>query len=95
MPNRNGTGPLGAGPLTGRGMGPCGGYGRASYGRGLGMGFGGGRGFGFGRGRGWFPFANTNGAISADDEKQALNSQISLLTEEIDAIKKRIEELNS
>ncbi len=87
MPNRNGTGPLGAGPLTGRGMGPCGGYGRASY--------GGGRGFGFGRGRGWFPFANTNGAISADDEKQALNSQISLLTEEIDAIKKRIEELNS
>ncbi len=24
MPNRNGTGPQGAGPLTGRGLGPCG-----------------------------------------------------------------------
>lgn len=58
MPRRNGTGPDGAGPLTGRGMGPCkkdskktdqtstgGGF----FGRGRGAGQG--RGF-FGRGRG-------------------------------------------
>ena len=32
MPNRDGTGPLGRGPLTGRGFGPCG--------RGLRRGFG-------------------------------------------------------
>jgi len=24
MPNRDGTGPLGKGPMTGRGLGPCG-----------------------------------------------------------------------
>ena len=37
MPNQDRTGPLGQGPLTGRGLGPCG--------RGLRRGFG--RGFGF------------------------------------------------
>ena len=52
MPGFNGTGPQGAGPMTGRGMGPCG-NGRAAgpgAGRGLGRGFG--RGLGFGRGFG-------------------------------------------
>ena len=43
MPNRNGTGPEGRGPRTGRGLGPCGdstprGGGRGlGYGRGLGL----------------------------------------------------------
>ena len=38
MPGFNGTGPLGNGPMTGRGLGPCG-QGRASgYGRGMGFG---------------------------------------------------------
>ena len=41
MPGRDGTGPLGLGPRTGRGMGPCG--------RGLGRGFRGGFGRGYGR----------------------------------------------
>ena len=35
MPMRDGTGPTGRGPMTGRGMGPCG----AGYGRGYGRGF--------------------------------------------------------
>ena len=51
MPNRNGTGPAGQGPRTGRGAGNCtgqGGTGRFG-GRGLGRG---GRGRGFGRGLG-------------------------------------------
>ncbi len=39
MPNQDRTGPLGQGPLTGRGLGPCG--------RGLARGKGFGRGFGF------------------------------------------------
>lgn len=34
MPRRNGTGPMGYGPMTGRGMGYC----RGGYGRGLGWG---------------------------------------------------------
>lgn len=63
MPARNGTGPEGRGPLTGRGLGPCG-YNRGVDGAagyyapfgGRGAGFGAGAGFGrFGRGRGRGP----------------------------------------
>jgi hypothetical protein len=67
MPARNGTGPLGMGPMTGRGMGPCG-LGAGFAGRPWGYGYGYGYGYpaygrpfggmpwgGFGRGRGrWF-----------------------------------------
>ena len=66
MPGRNGTGPQGMGPKTGRGMGNCSGNPQpyTGYGYGYGGGFGGGygrgmrcgRGFGFGgrfRGRGF------------------------------------------
>jgi hypothetical protein len=42
MPNRDKTGPLGQGPVTGRGLGPCG--------QGKGLGFGRGMGRKFGRG---------------------------------------------
>lgn len=38
MPNRNGTGPQGMGPVSGRGMGCCGGGRGAGNGRGLGLG---------------------------------------------------------
>ena len=61
MPYFNGTGPQGAGPMTGRELGPCGGG--YSCGRGYGFGRGGGRGFGrgfFGFGRGWsWPWSNS------------------------------------
>ena len=53
MPGGDRTGPLGAGPLTGRGAGYCAGFGVPGYANpipGRGMGFG--RGGGFGRGRG-------------------------------------------
>nr|MBN2277392.1 DUF5320 domain-containing protein [candidate division Zixibacteria bacterium] len=61
MPGGDRTGPMGQGPMTGRGAGFCAGYGRPGYmnrflgggfGSGRGMGRGGGRGFG-GGGRGW------------------------------------------
>ena len=56
MPAGDGTGPMGMGPMTGRGAGYCGGYGMPGYanpgpGRGLGIGWG--WGGGWGRGRGW------------------------------------------
>jgi hypothetical protein len=56
MPAGDGTGPMGMGPMTGRGAGYCGGYGMPGYanpgpGRGLGVGWG--WGGGWGRGRGW------------------------------------------
>jgi hypothetical protein len=59
MPAGDGTGPMGMGPMTGRGAGFCAGYGVPGYmnpvpGRGFGTGFGRGRGFwGRGGGRGW------------------------------------------
>lgn len=56
MPGRNRTGPMGMGPMTGRGAGPCAGY--AAEGRpyprrgwGCGMGYAWGRGFGGAGGR--------------------------------------------
>lgn len=61
MPRGDRTGPMGAGPRTGRAAGYCSGsdvpgYANPTFGRGFGMGFrrggGGGRGFG-GGGRGW------------------------------------------
>ena len=50
MPGRDGRGPQGEGPLSGRGLGPCGrGLARGKgFGRGLGRGLGLGRGFAFG-----------------------------------------------
>ncbi len=39
MPARDGTGPYGLGPLTGRGLGPCGRGLRRGYGFGYGYGF--------------------------------------------------------
>jgi hypothetical protein len=66
MPGGDRTGPLGYGPMTGRGMGFCSGSPSPGYmfggpglglgrgfGRGLWFGRGFGRGMGFGRGRGW------------------------------------------
>ncbi len=61
MPGRDGSGPLGAGPRTGRGLGVCQGYpGRGGRrGCGLGRGFGFGRGISFGAGRGVQPAGRT------------------------------------
>ena len=58
MPGGDGTGPAGAGPMTGRAAGFCAGYPLPGYanpvgGRGYGMGWGRGGGFGRGRGFGW------------------------------------------
>ena len=57
MPGGDRTGPMGAGPMTGRGAGFCAGYDMPGYanpafGRGAGWGGGWGRGFGRGYGRG-------------------------------------------
>jgi len=63
MPGGDRTGPMGMGPMTGRGAGFCAGFGAPGYanpvfgyGRGVGRGMGRGRRFGRGRGlgRGWW-----------------------------------------
>lgn len=111
MPAGNGTGPMGMGPMTGRGAGYCAGYGMPGYMNpafGGGMGFG--RGFGRGRGRGWRNMFYATGlpgyarfgagafAPTAPDpalEKQALKNQAEALRSEMEAIRKRLEELES
>ncbi len=54
MPWGDGTGPMGVGPRTGRGLGFCSGFKRSGYVRGGGLGLGRGRHLGLGRGWRWF-----------------------------------------
>ncbi len=91
MPFGDGTGPLGQGPMTGRGLGYCGGYGAPGRFRGYGRGFGMGRGFGRGMGRGfgfrWFD------APMSYNEKTALLNRVKFLEEELKYAKDRLKEI--
>lgn len=88
MPRRNGTGPMGAGSMTGRGLGLCTGANAVKYGAGLGMGLG--LGFacrrGFGRG---FAFNQT----SSKTQKELLNEQKTMLQDRLEVIDKQLENL--
>ncbi len=93
MPRRDGTGPMGAGSMTGRGLGLCTGASVVKYGAGLGMmGLGLGlarrRGFGRGFGRG-FAFNQT----SSKTQKELLNEQKTMLQDRLEAIDKQLESL--
>ena len=89
MPALDGTGPAGAGPMTGRGMGPCGrGYG---YGKGHGRGFG--QGIGFGRRfMGWFGWGNnypqSSYQIDPKEEKAMLKDEIKAMQERLKELEK-------
>ncbi|NMC51591.1 DUF5320 domain-containing protein [Candidatus Kuenenbacteria bacterium] len=75
MPRLNKTGPMGQGPLTGRGMGLCGG------GMGRGWGFGGG--YGYGR-----RFISPKNELAAlEDEKNLLEEELAAVQEEITVLK--------
>lgn len=102
MPGRDGTGPLGRGALTGRGLGDCEGS-RAGYaGRAFGFGRGRGmRGCGFGRGMGgWTGPGRGYGlrAWYADESgvsgKEALNEQKNALERQLEAIQARLDGLS-
>ncbi len=87
MPRRDGTGPMGAGSMTGRGLGLCTGANTVKYGAGLGMGLGLGlacrRGFGRGFGRGFA--VNQN---SSRTQKELLQEQKNVLKSRLDVIDK-------
>ena len=82
MPRQDKTGPAGAGPLTGRGMGVCG-TGRGDY-----MG----RGRGFGRFCGCSPYQRV---VGKEEESKILNEESEILEEELKAVKERIDELKN
>lgn len=93
MPAGNGTGPMGAGPMTGRGMGYCAGNNAPGYamgGGGFGRGLGRGMGFGF-RNRfsgGWgnAPQAPAPQPMSKEDQLAALKAQQAGIQQQIDAL---------
>ena len=100
MPGGDRTGPLGAGPRTGHGMGYCGGYNQPGF-TNPAPGFRGGFGFGSaGMGRGWrhhFYATGVPGWVSPTPEQEIanLNTWADQLKTQLDAIQKRIEELTS
>jgi len=103
MPGGDRTGPMGAGPRTGRAAGYCSGadvpgYANPVGGLGLGRGFrGGGRGWRHmyyatgisGRARGW----RGSQALGTEDEATALKSQADWLKSQLEAIQARIEQI--
>ena len=84
MPRRDGTGPMGQGSMTGRGMGRC----PSGLGRGIGLTVGLGLGLGLRRG-----FRRFFGNQSPADDVSVLKSQAEILEEELNAIKTKISEL--
>lgn len=134
MPGGDQTGPLGQGPMTGRGLGYCAGYNRPGYANPGPRGFFG-RGFGFsrgfGRGFGWRRFAfgapiaqvypqpiyqpvtepvypaptqpvyptqpqqptKEQEVTMLENDAKAIEAEQTTLNQELEAIKKRIEEL--
>lgn len=90
MPGRDGTGPRGAGAMTGGGFGYCaGGTGGVGFGAGLGMGLGRRRGRGFGRGF----YGNMVSAQEPVMEKDALSRQKRLLESRLALVNERLENL--
>lgn len=111
MPRGDGTGPNGMGPMTGRAAGYCAGYGAPGYmnpavaGRGMawgrgGFGFGRGLGLGFRGGRGWgaaapYPAPYYPPTPVPEQETEALKAQAQYLEESLEAVRKRLAELDT
>ena len=81
MPQGDGTGPAGQGPMTGRGMGYCAGYDVPRFGRG--------RGFAW-RARAMPPQRFQPAVITEEQEKQFLEQELTALKEEMKEIEKRL-----
>lgn len=104
MPGRDNTGPMGNGPMSGRGMGNCNrpatdqgtnqqqgrGLGR---GQGRGLGQGGGQGRGLGQGAGQGRGLGRQNLTSSVDEKKQLQQQAENLQAELNSIKNRLSEM--
>ena len=91
MPGRDNTGPFGAGPLTGRGLGSCNSenrpfYSNVRFGLGCRRGFKRGNGRGYGMGLGYSQLSNKT-------QKELLEEQRNLMKNRIDLIDKELENL--
>ena len=90
MPAGDRTGPLGRGPMTGRGAGYCGSGGSAiGFGRGRG-----GVGRGFGRGYGFRAF-ETFSAPTREEQLEAMNAQATGLEQQLQRLREEIAKLDA
>jgi len=98
MPQGDGTGPRGQGPMTGRGMGYCAGFAVPGC---MNTGFGRGRGLrrGFGRGfRGMVPQPQVvpqEVELTETEEKKILKADLEDLRTEMKEVEKRLKELGT
>ena len=96
MPGRDGTDPIGACSMTGRGLGLCTEADAVKYGAGLGMGLGQGlacrRGFGGGFGRGFGRGFVVN-RTSSKTQKELLQEQKDMLQNRLEVFDKQLENL--
>jgi hypothetical protein len=102
MPGGDRTGPMGAGPMTGRGLGLCGEYGAPGYTEAGAMPRFARRGGPWGGGRGWRHWYHATGLPgwmrfayappSAEQEKEALKGHAKWLEDELAVIRRRIDE---
>ncbi len=91
MPRGDQTGPNGEGPMTGRAMGYCAGFGMPGFAN---SGFG--RGFGFRRGFGRRfvqPMAFQPVEFTEEDEKKVLQQELKEIEQEKKEIEKRLREI--
>lgn len=105
MPGGNGTGPMGAGPMTGRGAGYCANFATPGFatparggrfGRGMGMGMArNGRGGGFGFRNRFYAQTPVQQPVNTGQEKDYLTHEAKALEEELAAVKKRLNELEN
>ena len=96
MARGDGTGPMGAGAMTGRGLGSCVGSGVSvggGRGAGRGMGMGGGRGMGV-RNRNFSNVVQQAPVMSADQEKEYIQNDVTALENELEAAKERLNALS-
>ena len=107
MPGFDGTGPMGAGPMTGGGQGFCNpasaGYGRGfGRGRGFRRGYGPGFGRGFGRGFGWRGFYPASGGAYepayglsyGGPYGMSREDEVNMLKDEADAMREEFDAIN-
>ena len=90
MPGRNGTGPMGAGAMSGRGLGLCSGAGNLARGARLGLGLGMACRRGFGRG---FRRFSVNEEMTANHRKELLQLQKNTLKNRLVDIDRQLESL--
>ncbi len=93
MPRGDGTGPMGMGPMSGRGMGFCAGFGRPGYMHwGFGPPF---RGYAPGYAPAYAPPYYQRKAGPVYDEKAYLKKEAELIKEQLSQIEARINELEA